>query len=173
MPGLGVDEVFRIAGVPFSWTSTSAQINGVPYIGFLEFNFEESREGELIHGQRQDGTPLGITSGLYKVDSVTFKTLVDTGEQICSQLAATPGANFSFGNARFVLSISIFENFLQPTIGITALGCKIEKRKFAPAKGAEALMYEFECKALGMVTVGVGVGLTGIPNMLANIAGNL
>jgi hypothetical protein len=170
---IGVDEIFRIAGVPFSWTSTSVQVEGVPYTGFLEYNFEESREGEYVHAQRPDGTPLGITQGLYKVDSVTFKTLIDTGEQLCSQLALIPGGNGSFGNARFGLTIAIFENPAMPTITIGVNGCKIEKRKFAPSADGGKLVYEFECKALSMFSQGTGIGLSNIPNILANIAANL
>lgn len=168
----GVDEIFRVSGIPFSWTSTASKVNGVPYIGFLEMNFEESREGELVHAQRGDGTPLGITSGLYKVDSFTFKTLIDTGEQICQQLAATPFANGSFGNARWIYTLEIFEPG-NPVLTITITGAKIQKRKLANAKGAEALAYEFECAALRMTTVGAGLGLAGVPMNLANLFGGL
>lgn len=162
------DEILRVSGIPFSWTSTGSKLDGVAYTGFLELNFEESREGELVHGQRADGTPLGITSGLYKVDSFTFKTLIDTGEMICQQLAATPGANGSFGNARFTYTLEIFEPG-NPTLTITIAGAKIQKRKLAVAKGIEGLAYEFECMALGMTTRGRGLSLSGVPMNLANL----
>lgn len=162
------DEIFRISGIPFSWTSTASKVAGVAYTGFLEMNFEESREGELIHAQRQDGTPVGITSGLYKVDSFTFKTLLDTGELLCNQLAAAPGANGSFGNARWTYVLEIFEPG-NPALTIQIFGAKIEKRKLATAKGTEALAYDFECKALQMQTVGAGLVLPGVPMNLANL----
>jgi hypothetical protein len=169
---LAVDEVFRVSGIPFSWTSTGSKVDGVPYTGFLELDFEESREGEYVHAQRTDGTPLGITSGLYKIDGFRFKTLIDTGEQICQQLALTPGANGGFGNARWIYILEIFE-VGNPTMTVTIDGVKIEKRKLSTAKGSEALAYEFECKALQVTTVGAGLGLTGVPNTLANVLGGV
>ena len=167
MPSIGVDEILRVSGVPFSWASTRSKVNGVPFTGFLEIGWEESREGEYIHAQRGDGTPLGITSGLYKVDSFTFKTLIDTGEMICQQLAAL-GLG-SYGNARWNYTVEIFE-VGNPVITLNVSGIKIEKRKFSTAKGSEALAYEFEAKALGIQTIGAGVGLVGIPSLLANIS---
>ena len=166
--GFAADEVLRVSNIPFSWTSTSSRVSGVPYTGFLEVNFEESREGELIHAQRTSGTPLGITQGLYKVDSFTFKTLIDTGEMICQQLAQAPGANNSFGNARWVYVLEIFEPG-NPTMTITITGAKIQKRKLSTAKGTEALAYEFECAAMSMSTVGAGLSLNGVPMNLANL----
>lgn len=168
----GVDEILRVAGIPFSWTSTASKVAGVQYSGFLEVNFEESREGELIHAQRTDGTPVGITSGLYKVDTFSFKTLIDTGEMICNQLALAPGGNRSFGNARFAYVLEIFEPG-NPALTIQIFGAKIEKRKLSTAKGAEALAYEFECKALQMQTVGEGLVLPGVPMNLANLVAGL
>lgn len=169
-----VDQLLRLNGCPLSWTSTRSRINGIGYVGFLEVNLEESREGELIHGQQPDGTPLGITSGLYKVDSFSFKTLIDTGEMICQQLSAsvspTAGpAALSFGDARFIYQLEIFEP-LGPTMMITVNGCKIQKRKISTAKGTEALAYEFEIQPINMTTMGSGLGgLTGLIQQLWSI----
>lgn len=168
----GIDEILRVSGVPFSWTSTSSKVEGVPYTGFLEVNVEESREGEYVHAQRTDGTPVGITTGLYKVDSFTFKTLIDTGEQLSQQLALLSNPPGSFGNVRWTYILEIFE-IGNPTLVITVNGVKIEKRKLAAVKGTEALAYEFECKALSMVTVGVGLALSGEPMTLGNILAGL
>jgi hypothetical protein len=169
---LAVDQLLRVNGTPLSWTSTRSRIDGLAYVGFLEVNWEESREGEYIHGQQPDGTPLGITSGLYKVDSFTFKTLIDTGEQILQQLSLSASvsplgvAAGSFGDARFVYQLEIFEP-QGPTMMLNINGCKIEKRKMSTAKGTEALAYEFECKASSVTTIGVGLGgLTGVPQQL-------
>jgi hypothetical protein len=141
-------------------------VDGVPYTGFLEVSWEESREGEYVHAQRSDGTPLGVTSGLYKVDSFSFKTLIDTGEQICQQLTAT-GLG-SFGSAQWNYTLQIFEPG-NPTMTINISRIKIEKRKFSTAKGAEALAYEFECKAASVQVIGAGLGLVGVPTNLAKV----
>jgi len=98
----------------------------------VECNMEESREGELQWGQRTDGTPIGVTSGLYTPGPFTFKAYVDSGEQICQQLAI-PGLG-SFGNYLFTFILEIFENPLLPSLTIQLNKCKIEKRKFALPK---------------------------------------
>ena len=167
--GVGADEVFRVGGFMFSRTSVATLVDGVPYTGIVEVNGEEAREGELQHGQRTDGTPLGITSGLYMPGAFTFKTYIDTGEQICAQIAAL--GNGSFGNYLFTFILEIFENPLLPTLNIQWNRVKIEKRKFAVPTDTSGLMYEFECKHQGMQTVGEGIGLVGLPSILANLAG--
>jgi hypothetical protein len=165
-----VDNLLRLNGCPLSWGSTRSRFNGAAYVGVLEVNVEESREGELIHAQQPDGVALGITSGLYKVDSFSFKMLADTGEQMCQQLSlsfdlAGNFAGASFGDARFTYQLEMFEPN-GPVMMITVVGCKIEKRKFATSKGSEALAFDFECKALQMQTTGAGRGLTGIMQQL-------
>ena len=169
MPSVGVDEVFRIGGFVFSRTSVAVLIQGVPYTGVSEINGEESREGEFMYGQRADGTPLGVTSGLYTPGPLTFKAAVDTGEQICQQLAAL-GLG-SFGSCLFNLTLQLFENPALPTLTMNWSKVKIEKRKIGVPTDASGLQYEFECKHQGMTTVGAGVGLVGIPAILANRAG--
>lgn len=171
---IGSDEVFRVAGFVFSRTSVSSKIDGVPYTGITEVNIEEKREGELQYGQRADGTPLGVTSGLYTPGPFTFKTYIDTGTQIEQQLALSgslpipalpPG---SYGNALFNFTLEIFENPFLPVITITVNKCKIQSRKFAQPTDAGGLMYEYECLPQSIVSVGGGVGLVGIPSILAN-----
>ena len=169
MPAVGVDEVFRVGGFVFSRTSVATLVDGVPYTGITEVNVDEAREGELVHGQRTDGTPLGITSGLYKPGAFTFKALVDSGTQMEQQLAVL-GAG-SFGNYLFSFILEIFENPLLPTLTIQLNKCKIEKRKFALPTDTKELQYEYECKFLGLQTIGAGVGLTGVPSILANYLG--
>lgn len=170
MPGLGVDEIFRISGFMFSKTSVITSIDGVPYTGILEVGgLEEAREGELIHGQRTDGTPLGVTSGLYMPGPLTFKAAIDSAELICEQLSI-PGFG-SFGNYLWTFILEIFENPALPSLTVTANNVKIEKRKFGVQTDAGALAVEFECKHQGLVVVGAGAGLAGVPTILANLAG--
>ena len=167
--GIGVDEIFRISGFAFSRTSVATMIDGVPYTGVLEVGgLEEAREGELVHGQRTDGTPLGVTSGLYMPGPLTFKTAIDTGEMLCEQLAIKGFG--SFGSYLWTFILEIFENPALPSITVTANKVKIEKRKFAVPTDTGALATEFECKHQGLVVVGAGAGLLGVPTLLANVA---
>ena len=166
----GADEVFRISGFVFGRTSTTHLFDGIPYTGVLEVGgLEEAREGELIHGQRTDGTPLGITSGLYMPGAFTWKMAIDSAEQLCETLAIK-GLG-SFGSYLFTYVIEIFENPLLPSLTIQLNKVKIEKRKFAVPTDTGALAVEFEAKHQGLQTIGAGIGLTGIPSILANIAG--
>lgn len=172
MPGpgsIGADEVFRIGGFMFSRTSVRVLVGGIPYTGVTEINGEEAREGELQHGQRTDGTPLGITSGLYMPGPLTFKAYIDSGEQICQALSAL-GLG-SYGSVLFPLILEIFENPLLPSLTLQWNNVKIEKRKFSLPTDTQGLMYEFECKFQSFQSVGAGVGLVGVPAILANYAG--
>jgi hypothetical protein len=171
MPSFGADEIFRIGGFMFSRTSVSVHVDGVPYTGIFELKGEESREGELVHGQRGDGTPLGITSGLYMPGPFSMKMYPDTAEQVLSQLSLL-GLG-SFGNALFTLNLQIFESLTLPTINLQWNKVKIEKRATPIQTDAGALAWEFECKHQGMQSVGEGLGLGGIPNLLANYIGSL
>ena len=165
----GADEIFRIGGFMFSRTSVATLVDGVPYTGFLEVGgLEEAREGELIHGQRTDGTPLGVTSGLYMPGPLTFKTAIDTGEMMAEQLAAS--GNGSFGSYLWTFILEIFENPQLPSLTITANRVKIEKRKVGVPTDTGALATEWECKHQGMFIVGAGAGLNGVPTLLANQA---
>jgi hypothetical protein len=171
MPGIGADEIFRIGGLLFSRTSAAIKVEGVPYTGIFDIAGEESREGEYIHGQRTDGTPLGMTSGLYLPDSLTFKAYVDTALLLEEQLAAI-GLG-SFGNALWTLSVEIFENVSLPTIQLAWSKVKIEKRKAAIPTDTGALANEYTCKFLSFTGLGEGVGLAGLPQFLANLWANL
>lgn len=170
---VSIDTLLRLNGTPLSWPSTRSKINGLGFVGVLEFSVEESREGELVHAQQPDGTPLGITSGLYKVDSFSFKTLADTGELIAQILSVSTSslsgpAALSFGDARFTYTIEMLEPN-GPVMTIIVNGCKIEKRKIAGAKGTEALAYEYECKAMTVQTIGAGFGLSGVIQQLWSV----
>lgn len=171
---VAVDQLLRVNGTPLSWTSTRSLVNGLEYEGFTSIDFTESREGEYIHAQRPDGTPLGITSGLYKIDNFDFEVLVDTGEMILQQLSISASvaplgvAAACFGDARWVYSLSVTEP-AGPTITVTIGGIKIEKRTLTTQKGTEALVYKFGCKATSLTTFGAGGTLTGLPQQLASL----
>jgi len=173
MPSLAVDEGFRINGLLLSKTSCRHLIEGVPYTGILEVStIEESREGEYVWGSRGDGTPLGVTSGLYQPGPFTFKTDIATAEQICEQLSVlslTTGATIgSFGSFLFSYIVEIYENLLLPQMTISISNCKIEGRKFSVPADASSLQVEFTCKHQGITTSGSGLGLTGLPSVMWN-----
>jgi hypothetical protein len=161
---MAVDDIIRVAGRPYSWRSTSSKWNNVPYSGFLEFNVEHAREGEYVHGQSDDGGPLGITDGIYSVTSLKFKMLADTADMIRDDIALAAGS-LSFGDVGplggSTYELQIFEPF-RATLTYTVSGIVIQKESFSTAKGTEALAVEWECKALQLITT----GLSGLPQQL-------
>lgn len=167
---IGADEVFRLSGVMFSRTSTRSLISGVPYTGIKTFDVSDKREGEIIFGQRTSGQPLGITDGVYSCDDWNMEVYADTYELIMEQLGITPGANLSAGNARFTYTLTISQPGVinMPTLSLTVSGMKLEKRNFALADDASALVWKLGGKALLMTTVGEGVSLSGVSSYLAN-----
>jgi hypothetical protein len=169
MPGIAVDDIFRISGFVMSRTSVVTLVDGIPYQGITEVNFEEAREGEIVHGQRTDGQPLGVTSGLYMPGALTFKAYLPTAAQIEEQL--TVEGLGSFGSYLFDFILEIFENPLLPSISVVLTGCKIEGRKLGIPTDTGALVNEYTCKFLGATTVAEGNGVDGIPTFLANVGG--
>lgn len=173
---LAIDQILRLNQCPLSWTSTRSLFNGMPLVGVTEVNIEESREGEIVHGQQPDGTPLGITSGLYKVDTCTFQILADSAQMLCEMLSISFGpqgnALNSFGDARYNYQLGISEP-LGPTMTVMVNGVKIEKRKISAQKGTGALAWDLECKAMTVQTVGVGAGLSGLVQQLWSLQRSL
>jgi len=167
---VGADEVFRLSGVMLSRTNTRSLISGVPYTGIKTFDISDKREGEIVFGQRTNGIPLGITDGLYSVDDWNMEIYADSYQMMMDQMLATPFANGSVGNVRFTytLTISLPGVPAMPTLSLTVQGMKLEKRSFALADDASALVWKIGGKALTMTTVGEGVGLAGLPSYLAN-----
>lgn len=168
---LAIDQILRLNQTPISWTSTRSLFNGIfAFSGITEVNVEESREGELVHAQQPDGTPIGITSGLYKVDSFGLQMTVDAGELLFETLALsfnplTGVAGGSFGDARFSYQLIMGEPF-GPQMSITVNGCKIEKRKMSAQKGTGALVWDLEMKAMTVRSIGALYGLSGIMSQL-------
>lgn len=158
MPELSVS---RINGVPYSWTSCAHLFMGLPYKGVVAANFEETREVELVHAAQQDGTPVGITSGLYKVENVSFRLLRDSAHQLMADLTAF-GLG-SFGDAEFNYTLQLVEPVLQvpPLLPSTTLlgGCRITGVKESQEKGVEALVTEFNVTAKYLIRTIGGVPL--------------
>jgi hypothetical protein len=140
----------RLNGTPFSNTSCSWLIAGAPYIGITAINYEEKRERALIHGQRKDGTPLGITSGKYSVGAVTMTMLTSTFQRLAEQLTIL-GLG-SYGDAIFPIIATYSETRAslagEPPVIVDIQGCRITGIKNPHAEGFEGLMTEVEMMAM-------------------------
>jgi hypothetical protein len=139
--------IVRINGTPYSWTSCSHFFNGLPYKGLTAVDFDETREVELVHAGQQDGTPLGITSGIYKVESVSFTMIRDSADGLMLDLT-TLGLG-SFGDAEFLYTLQQFEPSLPPRLPRQVIigGCRIVGISEKNAKGPEASLTEIKVQA--------------------------
>lgn len=142
--------VSRVNGYIYSYTSTSHFFEGVPYKGVSKVEWKQSRKRVYAGAAQQDGTPLGVTSGVYRVDSLSFTLLRDSADQLRSDLAAI-GAG-SYGDAQFSYLLQVFEpgNTGLPSSTLIT-GCVIEEdnesQEFSE-DGGPVLVTEFTCKAM-------------------------
>jgi len=149
--------IFRLNRTPYSWTSCSHFLNGFPYKGLTAASFKETREVEIVQDAEQSGVPVGITSGMYKIDSFQLTMLRDTALGFMQDLAVI-GLG-SYGDAEFSYLLQLFE----PTFG-TAVpsqpqmtlisGCRITGVEDKQEKGSGALVTVFDVTALYLVRQG-------------------
>lgn len=149
MPDLNLS---RINGTPYSWMSCAHFFNGLPYKGITASTFKETREVKLVHAAQQDGTPLGMTSGMYKVENVSFTLLRESAHMLMTDLTIL-GAG-SYGDARFTYILQLFEPGLQipPAVPTTTLitGCQITGVEEKQELGVDELVTEFTVQALSL-----------------------
>lgn len=147
----------RINRVPYSWTSCAHFFNGIPYKGVTSVNYKETREVKLVHAAQQDGTPLGITAGIYKVENFNFTLLRDSAAALMADLTAF-GLG-SFGDAEFTYVNSVFEPVIPPSLPVQTVltGCRITGVDEKQAMGAEELVTEFSVQAMFLIRTMAGL----------------
>lgn len=157
----------RVNRIPYSWTSCSFFINGVPWKGVTAVDFEETREGELVHDAHQDGVPIGITSGLYQVSNLSFTFLRDSAHALMLELGIlAPGPTLCYGDAEFFFTMQLFEPITTigqvPSLPVTTVisGCRIQGVKEKQEVGSGALVTELPCKAIFMTRAIAGAAVT-------------
>lgn len=144
--------ITRVNRVPYSWTSCSHFFAGLPYKGITGVTFKETREVKLVHAGQQDGVPLGITSGIYKVENLSFTLLRDSALGLMGDLTAL-GLG-SYGDAEFTYTLQLFEPALPvPSVPQTTLitGCRITGVEDKQELGSDELVTEFTCQALYLI----------------------
>ncbi len=143
--------LFRLNRVPYSWTSCAHFFNGLPYKGLTGVTFKETREVKLVHAAQQDGTPLGMTSGIYKVENVSFTLLRDSAAALLADL--TVFGLGSYGDADFTYMLQLFEPTLPPSIPTTTTitGCRITGVEEKQEVGSDELVTEISVGALYIV----------------------
>ncbi len=155
--------IVRVNRVPYSWTSCAHFFNGLPYKGLTGVTFKESREVKLVHAAQQDGTPLGITSGIYKVENLSFTLLRDSASALLADL--TLFGLGSYGDAEFVYIMQLFEPVIPPGIpslpsNVIIAGCRITGVEEKQEMGSDELVTEISAQGLYIVRTVGGVPLT-------------
>ncbi len=153
--------VFRLNRVPYSWVSCAHFFNGLPYKGLTATNFKETREVEVVHGAQQDGTPLGITGGIYKVENTSFTLLRDSANALLLDLTLL-GAG-SYGDAEFTYTLQLFEPTVPPSMPSTTIitGCRVIGVEEKQEQGSGKLVTEVSVQAMYVVR-----NIGGIPTQL-------
>jgi hypothetical protein len=159
MPDINL--ISRVNNIPYSWTSCAHFFNGSPYKGVTKTNWKESRKRIFVPSAAQDGTPLGITSGVYRVESVSFTLLRDSWEQgLATELTAL-GAG-SYGDASFDYLLTLFEPGISLPSSTIIGGCVIEEieedQEFSE-DGGPYLVTVLTCKAMAIFKTVNGVPL--------------
>lgn len=151
----------RINRVNYSWTSAAHFFNGFPYRGVQAVTFKDIREPVLVQDSQPDGVPIGMTSGLYKVDNVSFTLLRDSAFGLLTDLTAL-GLG-SYGDAEFPYMLQLFEPTVigAPSLPQTTIisGCRIVGVDDAQEKGSEALVTKIDCMAISILRTVGGVPL--------------
>lgn len=140
-------DVIRINNTIYSWTSCRFLIDGQPWTGVVALDTEQKRERKVVHAARQDGRPLGKTSGKYSVPSTTLKMLKDSADALTTYLTVL-GLG-SYGDAEFTIMVQAIE----PVIGAVPLSmilsvCTIDGEKDGHEEGIDELLTEFEVGVL-------------------------
>jgi hypothetical protein len=149
--------IVRVNRVPYSWNSCSHFFNGLPYKGLTAVSYKESREVKLVHGAQQDGTPLGITAGIYKVENTSFTLLRDSATALMQDL--TIAGLGSFGDAEFTYILSVFEPVSPPSLPVQTVltGCRITGVEEKHVLGADELVTEISVQAMFLLRTAGGV----------------
>lgn len=146
-------DVIRINHTIYSWLSTSYKIDGQPFTGIVELNYEQKRERKVVYAAKKDGRPLGKTAGKYSVPSCSMKMLRDSADALTTYLTAK-GLG-SYGDAEFGMMVQVAEP-VPGALPITVLmeTCTIDGKKDAHAEGIDELVTEFEIGCLQLTENG-------------------
>ncbi len=151
--------LFRLNNVPYSWTSCAHFFNGLPYKGLTGCSFKETREVKLVHAAQQNGMPLGMTSGIYKVESLSFTMLRDSAHALLADLTVL-GLG-SYGDAEFVYVNQLYEPVVPPSLpsNVIISGCRVTGIEEKQEMGSDELVTEITCGAMYVIRSVGGVPL--------------
>jgi hypothetical protein len=100
-------DIVRVNRVPYSGGSCLNFFAGFPYKGVKEVKYKEKRAVKVVHDAQPDGRPVGITAGVYEIESLSFKLLRDSATALMVDLS-TLGLG-SYGDAEFAYMLQVYE----------------------------------------------------------------
>lgn len=147
----------RVNRVPYSWHSCAHFFQGLPYKGLRAVSWKETREVKVVYAAQQDGTPLGITAGVYKVENFSFTMLRDSAANLMVDLTAF-GVG-SYGDAEWNYICQLYEPTVPPSLPIQTLitGIRIIGVEDKNEQGTDELVTEFTCQPMFLVRTVAGV----------------
>lgn len=92
-------DVVRVGQIIYSWNSSVFKFDNQPFTGVVAADYELKRERKIVYAARQDGLPLGLTSGKFSVESFSMKMLIDSYDALTTYLT-TKGLG-SYGDPPF------------------------------------------------------------------------
>lgn len=144
--------ITRVNNVPYSWTSCAHFFQGLPYKGITAVSFKETREVELVYAAQQDGRPIGMTSGIYKIENLSFTLLRDSALSLMADMAQLTGTT-SFGDAEWTYLLQVFEPVTPGSAPIQTFitGCRFTGVEDKQEQGSGKLVTEFTAQALYLI----------------------
>lgn len=128
--------LFKANGFIHSWASCALLLGFTPFVGINEINYKDKRTRTKVKGMDRAGKPLGMTSGSYEADPLTFKMLAASFNTLQGILTAK-GLG-SAGSARIDITLKMFEPKLPPVITVFS-GCALSERGASLSEGPDPI----------------------------------
>ena len=170
MPGSPLVDVVRVNNTVWSWGSARFLVDGNATEGMVALDFTDELEPRIIESNVQDGLPLGMSGGRYRVGLFPMTMLSDSAKALKRYLAAK-GATQGIGSysATFDLGIQLVgrdsADYMPSTTAIVS--CRIVGERTVHEEGIDEALTEFRIGCLGITRDGVslynalaGVGVT-------------
>lgn len=152
-------DFLRVNNTRYSWLSSRALVDGQPWESLVAVDYEQKRERKIVHSMRQDGTPVGWTSGKYSVPSFKLRMLKEGSAAFEETLAAggllVPGLG-SYGDAEWTFLLQAVE----PVVGavpltLAAAPCAVGGKRETREEGFDELVVEYDVYTLQMIENGI------------------
>lgn len=160
------DLILLANGTAYSWPDHIFKINGARYVGLTALSYSEKRDRATVHAAKRDGTPMGMTTGKYEVESVSL-TMLKASAILLKTTLALLGLG-SYGDPPFALSVTAVQNPVAgvlplPPVEVTIWGCHLIGNQNDLSEGTDASPVVLPIKALWVRENGLSLFAAGLP----------